>query len=345
MHECFLKKSEVKRLCEFLSTTYELCVINRKGENLFWKKFDPKETDEIVISEYRPSEPLKSFIFKSKEKVLDQFKDFEKKSRPMAILGAKACDLHSLKVLDYVYMEGDFKDPFYIKMRESSLIISADCTAFKDVCFCTGIDVMPFPSENFDLNFSELKDGYIVAVGSNKGRKVIEESGIATCAVTDAQRKKLQENKNLLLKRLQASVDFMKLPERDSLKDGIMANFKSELWDNFSSNCVECGGCNVICPTCHCFLLVDQKEADKYQRLKVWDSCLMKRFARVAGGANPRKHLSERLRNRFIKKFEFFPEVLNLYACTGCGRCIETCPGDIDIREVLKEACKVKASK
>ena len=104
--------------------------------------------------------------------------------------------------------------------------------------------------------------------------------------------------------------------------------------------CVECGACNMICPTCHCFLLVDQSADDKFQRLKVWDSCLMKRFARVAGGANPRKHLGERLRNRFIKKFDFFPEILGIYACTGCGRCIETCLGDIDIREVLKESCK-----
>jgi len=59
-------------------------------------------------------------------------------------------------------------------------------------------------------------------------------------------------------------------------------------------------------------------------------------FARVAGDHNPRKHLHERLRNRFDKKFEFFPQVMAYTACTGCGRCIEACPGDIDIREVLK---------
>jgi len=132
----------------------------------------------------------------------------------------------------------------------------------------------------------------------------------------------------------------MALPPKDSFKLGVQSNFKSELWTNFALTCVECGGCNTVCPTCHCFFLVDQNAEDKYQRLKVWDSCLLKRFAKVAGGANPRKHLSARLRNRFVKKFDFFPEILGLYACTGCGRCIETCPGDIDLREILKEACK-----
>ncbi|MBN1270235.1 MAG: 4Fe-4S dicluster domain-containing protein, partial [Kiritimatiellae bacterium] len=70
-----------------------------------------------------------------------------------------------------------------------------------------------------------------------------------------------------------------------------------------------------------------------------WDSCLFKNFARVAGGANPRSHRAERLLNRFDKKFNFFPGVLEgLYACDGCGRCIEACTGQIDIRDVLKRA-------
>lgn len=340
MQDHFIKKEEINRLFEYLATRFDVYVINRKDENLFWRRLNLQQIGDVIINEYRPAEPLKSFIFKPKEKVLDEFKDFESRNRPLAVVGAKACDLRALKILDHVFMEGDFKDPFYIKMREENLIISADCTSFREVCFCLGIGVEPFPEENFDLNFSELKDGYVIAVGSAKGQKVLDESNLSMKEVTDTQRKKLRENRDSFSKKLQSSIDFMNLPPKDSLQGGIRSNFKSELWDNFTSACVECGGCNVICPTCHCFLLVDQASDDTYQRLKVWDSCLMKRFARVAGGANPRKHLNERLRNRFVKKFDFFPEILGLYACTGCGRCIEACPGDIDLREVLKEACK-----
>jgi ferredoxin len=91
-----------------------------------------------------------------------------------------------------------------------------------------------------------------------------------------------------------------------------------------------------VCPTCHCFLLFDEKRAQKAIRGRMWDACLYKSFARVAGGANPRKHLHERMRNRFEKKFDFFPSTIGKFACTGCGRCIDACAGDIDIREVLK---------
>jgi Fe-S oxidoreductase len=81
--------------------------------------------------------------------------------------------------------------------------------------------------------------------------------------------------------------------------------------------------------------LYDQKDKENMARLRVWDSCMLKGYARVAGG-NPRPKLFMRLRNRFEKKFDFFPKVAGVYACTGCGRCVSACPAKIDIRKVLK---------
>ena len=134
--------------------------------------------------------------------------------------------------------------------------------------------------------------------------------------------------------------DFIKnrgTPDTDQIKGTVKKHYDNLImWQDHSSTCVECGACNLVCPTCHCFLLFDEKSEAKTGRGRTWDACLYKTFARVAGGANPRRHLYERLRNRFDKKFAFFPEVLNYFACTGCGRCIEACPGDIDLREVLK---------
>ena len=72
-------------------------------------------------------------------------------------------------------------------------------------------------------------------------------------------------------------------------------------------------------------------------RLLVCDSCMLKGYARVAGGGNPRAKLFMRLRNRFEKKFDFFPKWIHVYACTGCGRCVSACPAKIDIRQVLRK--------
>ena len=96
----------------------------------------------------------------------------------------------------------------------------------------------------------------------------------------------------------------------------------------------------MICDTCHCFLLADRKEDKENKKMRVWDSCQYANFARVAGGANPMKTRAQRLRNRFLKKFDFFVDNLGMPACCGCGRCIEVCPGKIDLREILKDLAK-----
>ena len=126
------------------------------------------------------------------------------------------------------------------------------------------------------------------------------------------------------------------LPRQDAYSGVVAANFEADVWRDEAQTCVECGACNTICPTCHCFFLFDQKDEAGMARFRLWDSCMIKDFARVAGGANPRPELWMRLRNRFEKKFDFFPKVAGLYACTGCGRCISACPAKIDIRKVLK---------
>ena len=112
----------------------------------------------------------------------------------------------------------------------------------------------------------------------------------------------------------------------------------SSMWADFAQDCVECGACNFVCCTCHCFQLADGTTDGQPARGKQWDGCLLMNFARVAGGANPRAGRAKRLRNRFEKKFDYFPEVLDCYACDGCGRCTEVCTGNIDIRTVLKRA-------
>ena len=38
-----------------------------------------------------------------------------------------------------------------------------------------------------------------------------------------------------------------------------------------------------------------------------------------------------------LKKFDFFIDNIGHQACCGCGRCIDVCPGKIDIRYILRK--------
>jgi len=221
-------------------------------------------------------------------------------------------------------------------MRKNNLIISADCTSTIDTCFCLALNVKPYPLENFDINLSVVGEDFVVEVGSQKGKILIEKHSSLFEEVKEGFISQRDKQRKKVIKGVEENIKQNDIPHQDLFKNIIERGYESNIWADEANNCVECGACNTICPTCHCFLLYDQKSENKMARLRIWDSCMIKDFAQVAGGANPRPKLWMRLRNRFEKKFDFFPKVADIYACTGCGRCITACPAKIDIRKVLK---------
>ncbi len=338
MNAYFINRPNLDRLARSLSKTYKVYVPVKSENDRYYKKIGDEGLDDAVIGEIRPVQSIKSFFFPARTKVSDYFseKTPEKKSRPVAIIGAKACDLASLKVMDYVYMQDSFKDPFYIARRKEGLIISSDCTTYGESCFCVALGIMPYPIEDFDINLSEVGTGYVVEIGSDKGEKITRDySKLFQSAELYTDKK--DEARKKLKKELEEHVKKSNIPSKDSIQARFKEKFDSELWEETVKTCVECGACNMICPACHCFILKDQKVDKGFERLRLWDSCLLMSFARVAGNANPRKLLAQRLRNRFDKKFNFFPDIIGKFGCTGCGRCTEACPGKIDIKEVLSK--------
>ncbi|MBL7084628.1 MAG: 4Fe-4S dicluster domain-containing protein [Candidatus Omnitrophica bacterium] len=333
----YIAKKNLAELLDALKKDYRVFVPVKKGEQRFYKEYIDF-TDDIVIDEVRAFEPLKAFFSRAREIVAEGFKDSipHSNDKPFALVGVKACDLKAFKIQDHVFKDHDYQDPFYIKMREENLIISADCTCAIDTCFCLAVDVRPYPQENFDINLSRVNAGYIVEVGSAKGQALLEKYPSLFETAKQELVSEREAKRQAVAQEVESNIKQNEIPRQDLYKGVIEKKYGSVIWQDEAKTCVECGACNTICPTCHCFLLYDQKDEKRMARLRIWDSCMIKDFARVAGGANPRPHLWMRLRNRFEKKFDFFPKVAGIYACTGCGRCISACPGKIDIRKILK---------
>ena len=357
----FLKNEDLFRFYERISGDYELYVpaktqtplkvgceygFTLPTDDYFLKKYSEIDKEEIVFNEYRCFEPASRIFFsRIKEEVCGYFDEENGKSeKPIAVCGIKNCDIFSIKIQDFVFLGGSEKDPAYKARRENTLIISSDCPGFKESCFCRAFDINPHVNEGFDFNLTPLNNGFLVDAASKRAKDIADSLKEVLTKATLGQLSGRSVKRESVIRRMEEHLSYHRIPEKGELQDIVLSGYNSKVWNEQAQTCVECGGCVFACDTCHCFLLADEPEDANAKRMRVWDGCLLKNFSKVAGGANPLKRRYMRLRNRYLKKFDFFVGNMSHQACCGCGRCIEVCPGKIDIRNILRKLREEKSS-
>jgi len=313
----------------------------RQGKKLNFEHITVNNIADIELSTYRASQPIKSFLLFFYEQItnITKFPNV----RGCAVMGLKGCDLNSLETYDKMYLEGEFAEPFYKRRRQDLVLIGSDCQEPIETCFCTVLGKMPYPEEYFDINLSAINSGYIVDISSERGEEFIKSKKEFFKKIVD---------RSILIKReakRRASIDVVENINRHfdikaPFLDLLRQTLTSEVWDEHAKTCVTCGGCTQICPTCHCFLIEENKNRKDHavSKFRHWDSCQYTGFVRVAGGANPRKKRHARLRHRYLHKFDYKRENYGFDACTGCGRCVEVCHGKIDMRKVFSDLKKAR---
>jgi len=108
------------------------------------------------------------------------------------------------------------------------------------------------------------------------------------------------------------------------------------VWEQLALRCHGCGACAAVCPTCHCFDIVDEPEGVAHgTRRRNWDTCQTGRFTVHASGHNPRTSQTARIRQRVMHKFHIYPTKFGETLCSGCGRCARQCPAGMDLPEIL----------
>jgi NAD-dependent dihydropyrimidine dehydrogenase PreA subunit len=344
---------QLKPFLDAIAEKMELYVPKKAGEHYIYTKYDPSAEGPVELNNIRTCPTVKEFLFPICELAAIFPEPAEPEQvKPFAVFGLKDCDLRSIEILDKVFAEEDFLDPLYLSRRQNMLVISSDCFEPGESCFCTLCGGQPFARSGFDLNVSGMSDGFVVEAGSQKGQDFIEKHTQLFSDVTDSLLAKRDENRAAIQKQLEENNAKYQLDV--PIKEIVENSQDSDIFDSEAEGCVECQGCTRICPTCHCFYLYDTKQKDYFAKMKMWDSCMRQAYAEVAGGANPRKVLGERVKHRLLHKFVYFLERYGLEMCVGCGRCIDTCAGGSDMRELLnklneelkgKEKKKAKVSK
>ncbi len=297
----------------------------------YWKHLtDQTRPSEIHLDGFRPVDPLKILFYAFREQVLN--KNYE--SRKRIIAGVKACDLKGLQLLDRAMLNDEFIDPAYKHWRDTTLIISSDCTDFASTCHCTLIEGQPFPETGFDINLSKLDDAYWLAAGSEHGEALLDllRKHVNVQERSDARRQQVQENRKSVKAQLQKHNE---LYQRSGAYEHLKAT-GMDAWKDASESCIGCGACTNICPTCYCLILNDESTSEQFLKERSYDSCQYNGYARVAGGASPRPEMTERFRHRYLCKLVYMNSNFGIPGCTGCGRCSDACAGKIEFREVVQ---------
>jgi len=248
---------------------------------------------------------------------------------PTVVLGIRPCDVRGFLLFDRILGQGEYLDPYYLARRQNTLLVAMACDRPRPTCFCHAFDSGPYDARGADLWLRKAGDDYLVEIVSERGA-VLEEY-LQGLPEADAGHFILaDETERAALGRLSA------MEPVAGIETTLAGLFDSPLWAEVSEKCLACGTCTYNCPGCHCFNIEDRVLLAGGDRVRAWDSCMYPGFTLQASGYNPRPDQAARWRQRVTHKFEYLPHNVGLYGCVGCGRCIQSCPVRLDIRQVLR---------
>ena len=250
---------------------------------------------------------------------------------PTVVIGARPCDAAAVEKVDKL-MNWDYRDELWFGRRDATTIVAIACTVVDDSCFCTTVGGSPDGRRGVDVLLTPIAGGFHVDVASPKGEALVATHSRFFVAAEPKSGAQADDVHEMTRRRVVANAP----ADTARVRTWLDGHFEDGLWRQMAARCHGCGACAAVCPTCHCFDIVD--EPDNHlagARRRNWDTCQAGRFTLHGSGHNPRPDQSARYRQRVMHKFSIFPKRFAEILCTGCGRCIRACPGGMDLGEVL----------
>lgn len=261
--------------------------------------------------------------------------DPRKEVEDFVIFGVRTCDAKSFEVVDNVYLHMDPVDSYYKNRRDHGTVVTLACSVPEKTCFCSayGLDPSLENTKVGDVNAWVADGKYFFNANTEKGNAFIEL--VKSCLKDESDSAVKAEQKEIQKKVSElpfAKLDLSKFQGKDMLKI-----FNLPVWEELSKTCLGCGTCTYVCPTCMCFDVRDFDTGKEVKQFRCWDSCMFSDFTQMAA-ENPRHTQKERFRQRFMHKLMYYPMAHDgLFSCVGCGRCLESCPINMNIVKVVNE--------
>jgi len=318
-----LKKHDICKLLGAAAKKYIIIAPKEKhGGDILFEETEP--VDALPENYVLPYNSLKDFFFPQSE-ILIPGKNINKK---FLFFGVRPCDANAVKFQDLFFSKEPY-DIYYLKKRQNSIIITLTCNTPAKNCFCLLSGSGPCLDEKFDLQFTDLGEEFLVTAGNAKGREFIREFGDYFTGANNAQ---IAEQNTI---RNKCKMQMNKIYDMKKIEKKLTEENPAQFWKELGHRCINCGGCEFICPTCFCFNVHDDVSAKSIMRKRSWDSCTFEGYGRMAGGFNPNFAREQRIKRRFYCKLYHSKKWFNMYGCVGCGRCTGVCPVNLEMESFI----------
>jgi len=340
MDELIITKNKLKDVINKIKLDYTIFAPTNVDNIILYRQIN--DFSEISLDFCNSKVPPKSILFKQTETMFKfkpgvkaKIESIDIPNSKNVIFGIRPCDAKSLSILDNVFKD-DYIDPYFVTKRENTVLIGLSCTQPDVNCFCTSLDGNPAGADDVDVLLTDIGDKYFIEINSKKGSELVKTmKDIFSNATTDDKKKKQEVEKK-------SKDNITRNMKTENIASKLDKIFEHDFWKNISLKCLGCGICTFQCPTCHCFDMQDETTLKDGARVRVWDTCMNPEYTIHASGHNPRPARMNRTRNRVYHKFNYYPKNYNVIACVGCGRCVNDCPVNIDIIDVINQAREVK---
>ncbi len=334
-----IDKKDWEKGLEHASKTYELFGPVKQDEFCVFRALQDGELPDLDVQNTRLSprsvvypQSEKMFAFSLDENQTDHhlLKEIEKTYPPRAVVGLRPCDAKAFLLVKANFDTPEYKDPYWIRSYEAATFVGHACDRRRAApVFARRPDAGLFMNKVWIFLLADIEGGYLAKVLTEKGETFMAAAGWETEA-DDASDDRMNALKTAAERKVTAKVS------TDRLKDQNTTDlFEASFWEDVAFSCINCGTCTYVCPTCWCFDIQDETRGLSGIRMRNWDSCMYSLFTLHGSGHNPRNTKTQRVRQRFMHKLKYYVDrYQNGIQCVGCGRCIQFCPVNIDIRRV-----------
>ncbi|MHA1450700.1 MAG: 4Fe-4S dicluster domain-containing protein [Candidatus Hodarchaeales archaeon] len=341
-----ITKSNLKKILEKMLSDHVIYAPQRINGDFDYLPL--KDVEDIAFDFDRTRMSAKGIFLKPEQKLMTASRlngkprasDLD--STTQVLFGARPCDISAINLLDKVFTE-TYLDIYYVNERERTLIIGMRCSEKCRTCFCGTMDAHD-PKTGYDIMLTEIDDEcYLMEAGTLTGERVIRKASTLYRDAGKDDRTKIIDIMNKIDKTFSPDVS------TSGFRAILELEPHEEIWQKYQDTCLACGQCTFVCPTCWCFDVKEEVAAlvdgdiDKTARKRYWTSCVFQEFHKVAGGHVFKPTIGSRHEFYYNHKLKGIPEKYGVWGCVGCGRCVSTCPVNLDIRETLKSLRGVEA--